>query len=273
MKLTPKRLMLLVVLALVAGLCTYVSIRQFRVNASQTGVIPGSLHALAQTTLNEGGNSAEVLMPIYDYGPAEDMNQVRSDYSVVVAHPVSSNSYIWDDEYQIIGTWYKFVVTETLSTKPYPTCDTCPLSPDPPSELSVGVNELLVPKFGGVVSINGVTLTSTDPNFPDYQSGQSYLLFLEIDPSKKVGMLAGGPVAAYSVSSSGVLSPVTQMRSFLGDEISQNYGNSLSALRASLASPAPTPTPGASPCTVSNHVKSICANNGGTWDMETCTCN
>ncbi|HEX6044561.1 MAG TPA: hypothetical protein VFZ22_08745, partial [Pyrinomonadaceae bacterium] len=94
------------------------------------------MHALAQTTLNEGGNSADVPMMLFEYGPADGINQALADYSVVVAHPVSASSYIWDDENQVIGTWYKFVVTETLSSKPYPTCATCPASPDPPSGLS-----------------------------------------------------------------------------------------------------------------------------------------
>ena len=272
MILTSKRLTLLI-LVVAVGLLTYLSIRQFRVKAFQTGVIPGSLHALAQTTLSEGGNSAQVPMMTFEYGPADGIDQALSDYSVVVAHPVSSNSYIWDDENQIIGTWYKFVITETLALKPYPTCDTCPPSPTPPAELSAGVNELLVPKFGGVVSINGVTLSSSDPNFPQYQPAQNYLLFLSIDASKKVGVLSAGPVAAYSVGSTGVLSPVTQMPTVLAQEISQNYGNSLSALRASLANPAPTPTPSATPCTVSNQVISICVDNGGMWDVQTCTCN
>lgn len=234
MKLTFKRLTLFLILVLVIGLCAYLGIRQFRVKAVQTGVIPGSLQALAQTTLSEGHNSAEVPLLHFEYGPAESINQALSDYSVLVAHPVGSNSYVWDDENQIIGTWYKFVVTESLSLKPFPTCDTCLASPTPPSEMVAGANELLVPKFGGVVSINGVTLTSADPNFPPYQA-QSYLLFLKIDSAKRVGVLAAGPIAAFSLSPAGVISPVTHMPSELADEISQTYGNSLSALRSSLA--------------------------------------
>ncbi len=273
MKLTSKRLVLLIILVLVAGLCAYLSIRQFRVNAFQGAVVPGSLQALAQTTLNEGRNSAEVPLMLLEYGPAEGINQALSDYSVVVAHPVSSNSYVWDNENQIIGTWYKFVVTETLSLKPFPSCDTCPTPPAPPSEMAAGVNELLVPKFGGVISINGVTLASSDPNFPQYQTAQNYLLFLNIDASKKVGVLAAGPVAAFSVGSTGALSPVTQMPSVLAAEIAQLHGNSLSSLRTTLAGATAPPAPGATPCTVSNHVISACSNNGGTWDAATCTCN
>src|SRR5678815_3580335 len=104
MRLTSKRFVLLAVLFLVVGICGYLSIRQLKVKASQTGVIPGSLHALAQTTVSEGGHSAEVPMMLFEYGPAEGISQALSDYSVVVAYPVSSNSYIWDDKNQIIGT-------------------------------------------------------------------------------------------------------------------------------------------------------------------------
>ena len=261
--------MLLLIAILITGLCLVLGIRQYRVNAFQTGVIPGSLHALAQTTLSEGRSSADVPMMLFEYGPADDVSQALSKYSVVVGYPVSSNSYVWNDENQIIGTWYRFVITETLSSKPFPACDTCQPSPDPPSGMSAGQNELLIPKFGGVVSLSGVTLTSNDPNFPSYQTSQQYLLFLNIDGSKRVGVLAAGPIAAFAVSSTGTLAPVTQMPSVLADEISQNYGNSLATLRTALNGSASTPAP----CTVSSHVIAMCTNNGGAWDPQTCTCN
>lgn len=235
MKFTSKRFTFVLLVLLVASIAVSLSIRQFRVKGFQTGVVPGSLEALAQTTLNEGGNSADVPMPLFHYGSAEGTNDAFSKYSVVVAHPVSSNSYVWDSENQIIGTWYKFAIDETLSSRPFPVCDTCQESPNPPSVLTAGSNELLVPKFGGVVAINDVTLTSTDPNFPNYQPSQHYLLFLEIDSPKRVGLLAAGPIAAFSVNSAGVLTPVTQMGSLLADEISQSYGNSLSAIRTALS--------------------------------------
>lgn len=273
MKVTSKRFVFVILVLLVASIAVSLSIRQFRVKGFQGEVVPGSLEALAQTTLNEGGNSADVSMPLYHYGSAEGTNDAFSKYSVVVARPVSSDSYVWDSENQIIGTWYKFAIDETLSTRPFPVCDTCQASPDPPSGMTASSNELLVPKFGGVVAINGVTLTSSDPNFPNYQSSQRYLLFLEIDSSKRVGLLAAGPIAAFSVSSAGVLTPVTQMGSVLADEIAQSYGNSLSAIRAALAGSTPTPTPTPTPCSVANQVINACTNNGGVWDPETCTCN
>ena len=270
MKVFSKRFVLLLSAILITGLCLFLSIRQYRVKAFQTGVIPGSLHALAQTTLNEGKNSADVPLMLFEYGPAEGLSQALSNYSVVVAYPVSSNSSIWDDEHQIIGTWYRFVITETLSLKPFPTCDTCQPSPNPPSGMTAGANELLIPKFGGSVWLNGVTLTSADPNFPNYQASQPYLLFLDVDTSKRVGVLGGGPIAAFSVSSTGTLSPVTQMRSALAEEIFQTYGNSLSAFRTSLNG---SPPPGPTPCTASSRVIAMCTNNGGAWDTATCRCN
>lgn len=136
MKFVSKRLVLLLIIVVITGLFVFFSIRQYRVNAFQTGVTPGSLHALAQTTLNEGRSSAEVPLMMFEYGPADGITQALSRYSVVVAYPVNSNSYVWDDENQIIGTWYRFVVTETLSMKPFPTCDTCQTAPDPPSAMT-----------------------------------------------------------------------------------------------------------------------------------------
>jgi hypothetical protein len=233
MNFTSKRLFWALLLVGIA-LTILIGVRRSSVNAFQTGIVPGSLEALALTIQGEGGTSYEIGIPIYHYGPAEGIAQVLSDYSVVVAHPISSNSYVWDSQYQTIGTWYKFAVTETLSVKPFPSCETCLVSPDPPSGMTAATGELLVPKYGGVVSVNGVTISSTDLNFPNYQTSQNYLLFLHIDPSKKVGVLAGGPIAAFSINANGTLSPVTQMSSTLADDIAQTYGNSLSALRSAL---------------------------------------
>lgn len=203
-KFTSKRFVFVILALLVASIGISLSIRQSRVKALQAGVVPGSLDALAQTTLSEGRNSADVPLPLFEYGSAEGTHDTFSKYSVVVAHPVSSNSYVWDSENQIIGTWYKFAIDETLSSKPFPVCDTCQTSPDPPSGMTAGPGELLIPKFGGVVAVNGVTLTSRDPNFPNYQSSQRYLLFLHIDSSKRVGLLGAGPIAVFSISSAGL---------------------------------------------------------------------
>ena len=273
MNLTSNRFLLKVLIVIPALVGVSLSIRQSQVKGFQVGVVPGSLEALAQTTLSEGENSADVPMPLYEYGSAEGITDAFSKYSVVVAHPVSSSSSVWDSENQIIGTWYKFVIDETLSSRPFPVCDTCQASPSPPSSLTASTNELLIPKFGGVVTINGVTLTSNDPNFPSYQPSQSYLLFLEVDSTKRVGLLGAGPIAAFSVSSTGVLTPVTQMPSLLADQIAQTYGNSLSAIRTTLTGSTPTPTPTPTPCSVANQVINACTNNGGLWDPATCTCN
>jgi hypothetical protein len=253
----------------------FFGIRQSRVNAVPPDVVPGSLEALAQTVAGEGGSSFEIGIPMYQYSSIGGINQALSEYSVVVAHPTSSNSYVWDSENQIIGSWYKFSVSETLSAKPFPSCALCLESPDAPSGMTAGSCELLVAKYGGVVSVNGVTISSTDLNFPNYQTSQNYLLFLHIDSSKKVGVLAGGPVAAFTVSANGVLAPASPINSTLAQEISQTYGNSLAALRSALGGgswPTPTPTPTPTPCSVANQVISYCTNNGGQWDPQTCTC-
>ena len=258
---------------IVAALTVFLGNKRSRVNAFQGTVVPGSLEALAQDCAANGIQSVDTNTMLWEYEGIGGIDDALSKYSVIVAHPVSSTSYVWSSELQIIGTWYKFAVTETLSPRPHIACDTCDTNP-PASLLPLSTGQLLISKYGGSVVINGVTINSIDTDFPAYQTSQNYLMFLDVDQTKGVGNLDGGAAAVFAVGGNDVLKPVSPISSALAEDISVRYGNSLTALRAALggSAPTPTPTPTPTPCTASNTLISRCLNNGGDWDSATCQC-
>lgn len=256
---------------LLAALIVFLVNKRSRVNASQETVVPGSLEALAQHCAANGIQSIDISTMLWEYDGIVGIDDALSKYSVIVAHPVSSTSYTWSSELQIIGTWHKFAVTESLSQRPHIPCDACDSDP-PASLLPLSSGQLLIPKYGGSITINGVKINSIDSDFPAYQTSQNYLIFLDVDQTKGVGNVAGGGVAVFAVGANGVLTPVISIRSALAEDISLRYGNSLTALRAALGGSAPTPTPTPTSCTVSNTVINRCRANGGEWDYPTCQC-
>jgi hypothetical protein len=256
---------------LVAALVIFLVNKRSRVDASPGTVVSGSLEALAQDCAANGIQSINISTMLWEYDGIGGIDDALSKYTVIVGHPVSSASYAWSSELQIIGTWYKFAVTESLSQRPHIACDTCDTDP-PSSLLPLSAGQLLIPKYGGSVMINGVTINSIDTDFPAYQTSQNYLIFLDVDQTKGVGNVHAGGAAVFAIGANGVLTRVSSISSALAEDLSLRYGNSLTTLRAAVGSSAPTPTPTPTPCSASNILKSRCLNNGGDWDLTTCQC-
>jgi hypothetical protein len=272
MNLISRKQFVAAVLILGAALVVFLVNKRSKVNAFQSAVVPGSLEALAQDCAANGIQSININTMLWEYDGIDGIDDALSKYTVVIAHPVSSTSYAWSSEYQIIGTWYRFAVTETLSQRPHIPCDTCDTDP-PASLLPLSAGQLLIPKYGGSVMINGVTINSIDADFPAYQTSQNYLMFLDVNQTTGVGNVDGGRAAVFAIGSNGVLTPVSSINSALAEDISLRYGNSLTALRAALGGSSPTPTPTPTPCSASNTFIRRCLDNGGDWDSTTCRCN
>ena len=273
MSLISKKQFVTSALILISALVVFLIYKQSRVNASQGTLVPGSLEALAQDCAANGIQSIDVNTMLWEYEAIGGIDEALSKYSVIIAHPVSSTSYVWNSELQIVGTWYKFAVTESLSQRPHIPCDMCETDP-PASLLPLSDGQLLISKYGGAVTINGVRINSIDTDFPAYLTSQNYLIFLDVDQTRGVGSVDAGGAAVFAIGADGVLRSVSSINSALAEDISLRYGNSLTALRAALAgsTPGPTPTPTPTPCTASNTLINRCLNNGGDWDSPTCQC-
>jgi hypothetical protein len=128
-------------------------------------------------------------------------------------------------------------------------------------------NELWLAKAGGPIVRNGVTVDFQWLDFPDFNIGQKYLLFIDFNQSTRVGVPAIGPVGAFMVDSNGTMAAVLNEDTNLKSDISSRFGNSLTALRNSI-NPPPPPT-GCNPTAA----QTCNARGGGYyWDEDSCSC-
>jgi len=232
------------------------------VHAQQPPIEPGSIDDHVQRANAEG--RLLVTLPMEIMGESvEGFDDATGGYSIVVAQAVSKQSFAvsaYDVE-----TWYKFTITETLLTNTPHICfdNECPL----PAELpAAGSNEMWLSKSGGVIVRNGVTVDFQEVGFPDFNIGQTYLLFVDLNQTTKVGATTLGGSGVYLVDNNGHLAPVLGDESDLSSDISSRFGNSLTQLRNFLNPPPPPPS-GCDPAQQQN-----CIDNGGTWNSNNCSC-
>lgn len=169
------------------------------------------------------------------YAVPRSLYEATENYNVVIAEPVDSKSYPGDRD---IRTWYKFRIIEELST-PTVTCGNCPLSGDAPDEmLPLKEGEFLASQFGGEVMVDGIRVIAKDPEFPRFENGRRYLLFLNLDSHKTVATLRMGPWGTFTLDSREKLEPIDKKLSHpVKDEITNQFGDSLIRLRMRLKDP------------------------------------
>jgi len=230
------------------------------VHAQQLPIEPGSIDDLVQNATANG----EVFVSVPIEVAHEDVagfDEAMNYYSIVVAETLSKQTLAvsaYDTE-----TWFKFAITEILSTKQPHVCvsGACSL----PATLSApSQNELWLSKAGGAIVRNGVTINLEWKDFPDFTIGQKYLLFIDLNQSTRVGVPAIGPVGVFMVDDSGTIASVFDEETSLKSEIASRFGNSLGQIRNTI-----NPSP-ASSC--SSVQRQTCLDNGGNWNSETCFC-
>jgi hypothetical protein len=178
----------------------------------------------------KGTKTVDIPAPIIEYVTnIKNLDEALSYYSFLVAEPTDLKSRLQDDE---IVTWYKFKIIEELSEQRINRCPTCPSLSDAPLELqNVGSREVLVPKPGGSTVLDGIKVNMRDARFPEFESARRYLLVLQTDPSKKIGIIAVGPDALFTVEDNGALKPVTGRPHRLKTILEDEYGNSVRRVR------------------------------------------
>lgn len=194
------------------------------------------------------------------------LDAALSRYTVVEATPVSKKSYVLD-QYGI-GTWYRFRIDRTFKQNPLPACSTCGAMPDPPADTpALNWNEMMVLRAGGVQVVDGVTFFVNAADFPDFSLNQKYLLFIDYDASKKVGLVSVGPPGVFMVNGSGGLAHIytSEVDDPICSRLASTYGNNANTLYNALNPPPPLPE--CDPVEEQN-----CWNTGGTWNFSSCYC-
>lgn len=220
---------------------------------------PGSINEMIVQALANG--EARVTNAIaVEHEEVPSFDEAKVSYSVLVARADSQQSLITDPF--DISTWFRFTVTETLSVVPPHLCINNSCAP-PASVAGAGPNEMLVPRAGGTIFQDGVTVDLLPYEFPDFTIGQSYLLFVDYDSAARIGAPALGPIGVFAVNANGNLTALSAS-SDLKNDIATRFGNSLSQVRTALGSSTPS---GCNPTAEQN-----CYSTGGEWDSSTCQC-
>ncbi len=256
-----------IALAVTAISIASASLKRVATPVMQQTPAPGSIDEYVQAAKAKG--LQEVTIPtMVQHLDVTGLDEATSDYTVLTARVVSKQSFAISP--YNIETWYKFAVTETLSSKPLLQCApyVCPAVGSPPSSLlPLNAGEILVPKVGGTVVREGVTINLDWGQFPDFVVGQTYLLFVDIDPATRVGLVRIGSVGAFMVDANDILTPVNRDDDSVEEDIATRHSNSLANLRSSLRA-VPTPTP----CRASSTTIWRCERYGGTWNDQACRC-
>ncbi|MFY9622369.1 MAG: hypothetical protein WAM70_16470 [Pyrinomonadaceae bacterium] len=170
---------------------------------------------------------------IRDYLGTENnsIDQVFSDYTVVVARPVGKWTYQADDNSLI--TWHKFTIVDAVTKMKSPICLGC-LSVTPPSDIPVDfTNEFLVPRAGGTMTIDGVEVEQSEAGFPDFQQNENYLLFISLYPNR-IALTAGGPLGVYRIDEKENVTPFANRRDRIQEGIETKFNNSLPSIKQHL---------------------------------------
>ncbi len=178
----------------------------------------------------EGENKVElgILVCGWDIG---NLQEALSRDTVVLAELVGQKTY--QDHYGL-RTWYRFKTREALVENPYPSLGFSPFGEAPSDMLPIAEDEFLIQETNGQMEIDGVTVIQRS-NGAKYSEGQTYLLFIWIEPSKRIAIRAGtDPLGVFSVDSEGTLRAYIDRPYSLRNQIAKRFGNSIDRLRKAL---------------------------------------
>jgi hypothetical protein len=152
--------------------------------------------------------------------------------SVMLAEVVGKQTFADTDG---LRSWYKFKIVDMLSEKPFPPYPIYSSFPDPPEEMRpVKEDEFVMIETNGQMEIEGVRVTQLS-NSVRYSVGGTYLIFLHLDPAKRVAVRAGTePTGVFLVDKDGTFRAYIDRPHPLRDELARRYRNSIAKLRMAL---------------------------------------
>ena len=192
----------------------------------------GKLSWYAAMAKAKGQTEARVAAPVVDYAVPKDLDQALAYYSLVVVEPVEKKSF---PEESTITSWYKFRLIEELSRATI-LCTTCPaVTPGPADMLPLKSDEFVAPRCEGEIELAGVKLVSVNPEFPSFQKGQRYLIFLAFDTTRTAAALRMGPWGTFQLDDLDQLKAVNkEYKHPVIDELTGGADHSLNKVRRRL---------------------------------------
>lgn len=198
--------------------------RQQPLEANYTNAEIGTLKSRILEAKAKGENKVELIVLGCGWATGSLQKALSSD-TVVLAELLGKKTY--EDRYGL-HTWYRFKMKETLLERPYPRL---PFPSAPSDMLPIAQDEFLIQEANGQMEIDGVTVTQHS-NGAMYFEGQTYLLFLWIEPSKRTAIRSGSdPHGVFLVDSEGNLSSYVDQPNPLRTQLAKRFNNSLNNLR------------------------------------------
>jgi len=168
---------------------------------------------------------------IIDYpGMNIGLDEALQNYSVVIAEPIESKSYLAESGDEI-STAYKFRILETLSQRNAVLCNSCPSLVDVSEKLQPALyNEFILGLSGGTVTVDGVEVTMVSDRTLKIEDGQRYLMFISFTPGG-MARLIGGPSGLFRITSDESLEAMGNGKHRLAVEIGARFSRNLSRFK------------------------------------------
>jgi hypothetical protein len=175
--------------------------------------------------------------PTSDYLGSDitDFKEALSSYTLVVAQLEDSKTYEVEDGNNLI-TWNKFRTTDQLSDIRPSACNGCVTTVPPDEFLPLHPGEFCVSRRGGMLMHDGVKITQVVSDFPFFEKGQKYFMFISLYPSG-VAITAGGPNGVFPLDEHGRLSQFAREPNEISNGVQGRFKNSINIAKSQLKRP------------------------------------
>ena len=179
------------------------------------------LKGLVKNAKEKGETSLELHGVISNNAQFTTLADALKAFTLLKVELISKKSIVDDNE--LISTWYKFRTIDTLSESKV-VYDFSFMMP-PPEMLPLQEDELLVSVSGGTVVIDGVEVSSGEPEEPRlsaFDENQKYLLFLCVDRTTKIATANLGVSGVLAVREDNTFVPFNGKERHVYDELKTN---------------------------------------------------
>jgi len=167
---------------------------------------------------------------VANYEQVKDLEDALSRYTVVIGQLIEVKSYI--SEQDSVTSWYKFKVLDNVFQ---PAVSKSLDFIHPPAELlPLNDDEILIPRIGGTLSVDGISVVRSEQGFSAFEKSNKYLLFVLLDNVTKVGLPDLGVAGVLTVTDDDSLVSVNNQMLILEKELKSRYGETLPKIKEGL---------------------------------------
>lgn len=195
--------------------------------------LPGTIAWYAAKAKAEGKTAIDTGIAISPDFVDLSLETALQHYSVVLAQPLIARSYV--EAGRSIVTWHKFRVLDIISHRDPKTFNFAlgdiPEDIFPNELLPVRANEILILRGAGAVEVDGIVVSSSEKNGPEFSSPEPVLLFLTLDRDRQVAKLPLGGKGVFHITDQDEVRPLVDAGNPVAADIRSLHANSMRHLR------------------------------------------